>query len=202
MAKSNKLGIRFYSVVLALIIGAVYQFNNLVVAADGLPYAEALRIDLFRNLLFEESITNVSDMFPATGHRTVTDYIVVHHDAIEHSIIGGLAPIQLIAEYHKLKYGTFAYHYYITSAGKVYRMHDEREATPHALSYNFNSVSVCLSGNFEIEQPTNAQLDAYNMLMQYLRMRYPNARLIGHKETGNETTCPGFYFDYKNFSYE
>jgi N-acetyl-anhydromuramyl-L-alanine amidase AmpD len=200
MAKSSRFGIRYYFAIIAIMTAVVYTFNNYVVGADGLPMPATLRLDVYRNLLFEESITNVSDMFPARQFRTETNYIIVHHDAIEHNIIGGLAPVNLIAEYHMLKYGTFAYHFYITSAGKIYRMHDEREATPHALGYNFNSVSVCLSGNFEIEQPTDAQLEAYKLLMQYLRMRYPNARILGHKETGNDTTCPGFYFDFKNFA--
>jgi len=202
MARSSKISRAIYIYFLAVVMALVYSFNSWVVAPDGLPYANALRIDLFRNLLFAESITDVSDMFPETIHRSVTDYIIVHHDAIEQGRFGKTTPIHLISQYHKVKYGTFAYHYYITASGRIYRMHDEREATPHALSYNFNSVSVCLSGNFNIEQPTEKQYSAYIMLMQYLRMRYPNANILGHYETGNETDCPGFYFDFKNFSYE
>jgi len=58
--------------------------------------------------------------------------------------------------------------------------------------FNDYGIGICLVGNFEIGQPTPAQLQSLNRLLLYLMQTYriPPARVLGHGET-KPTDCPG-----------
>ena len=60
----------------------------------------------------------------------------------------------------------------------------------HALDYNSVSIGICLSGNFEIEKPTDNQLKSLSELLQHLKQKYGNVQVVGHRDL-NATACPG-----------
>ena len=60
----------------------------------------------------------------------------------------------------------------------------------HCENYNSVSIGICLEGNFEIEQPTEKQLTSLSELIQYLKKKYGNVQIVGHRDL-NATACPG-----------
>ncbi len=137
---------------------------------------------------------DIKDLFTKSErNRITTDYIIVHCDAIDNEIFDHV-PLFEIYQYHKKKFKTIGYHYYISKTGKLYQMHNADEVTAHARGYNNIAVSVCLEGNFDKEY---LQQDQYNSLIKTLIMlqtKYPKARIIGHCDVSNKT-CPGTNID-------
>jgi hypothetical protein len=93
----------------------------------------------------------------------------------------------------KLAWPDVPYHYYIAADGKVAEGREvdyvgdtntEYDPTGHAL--------VVLEGNFENEQPTEAQLASLRKLIAWLAARFhvPAEKIGGHKDFAS-TLCPG-----------
>lgn len=119
--------------------------------------------------------------------RNKTDYIVIHHSATNSNL-----SVQEIHEYHQksLGWAGIGYNFYITKQGKIYTGRPIDTVGAHCENYNSVSVGVCLCGNFEIEKPTEQQLNALRDLLKDLKAKYPNAKIVGHKDL-NATACPG-----------
>ena len=120
--------------------------------------------------------------------RTTTELIVIHHTASKTDLT-----VQEIHQLH-LNQGEnwkgIGYHYYINKKGIIYRGRPEKYSGSHALDYNSISIGVCLSGNFEEEEPNVNQITSLIELLHYLRTKYPNVEIVGHKDL-NATACPG-----------
>lgn len=120
----------------------------------------------------------------------VLKYIVIHHTASTRDMT-----VQEIHQLH-LNQGEnwkgIGYHFYIDKQGVIWRGRPEEMSGSHALDYNSVSLGICLSGNFEIEKPTEKQIQSVTDLVKYLRKKYGNFKLVGHKDL-NATACPGQY---------
>lgn len=59
--------------------------------------------------------------------------------------------------------------------------------------YNDYGIGICLVGNFDNTRLTAAQEASLARLVAYLMRTYniPASRVIGHKDTGRSTDCPG-----------
>ena len=146
-------------------------------------------------------IANISKELPRRGdyrNRTLAQItgISVHHSA---SPMGKFGPVDF-ARWHidpkgHLKAPAIAYHYVIEPDGTIYQTNELAQIGWHTVNYNTTNVGVLLNGNFEIEQPTEAQLNSLRQLLQYLQeLLGKKLDIRGHKEwTGNEklTVCPG-----------
>lgn len=119
--------------------------------------------------------------------RSRTEYIIIHHSA------GDDESVEEIHESHK-NFGWIGigYNYYIRKSGDIWKGRDEDTIAAHTEKYNSVSCGVCLAGNFEREQPTAAQLQSLQELLMQLRLKYPNAKIVGHRDL-NATACPGRY---------
>ena len=120
----------------------------------------------------------------------ILEYIVIHHTASTRDMT-----VQEIHQLH-LNQGEnwkgIGYHFYIDKKGVIWRGRPEEMSGSHALNYNSVSIGICLSGNFEIEKPTEKQIQSVTDLVKYLRKKYGNFKLVGHKDL-NATACPGQY---------
>ena len=118
----------------------------------------------------------------------ILEYIVIHHTASTRDMT-----VQEIHQLH-LNQGEnwkgIGYHFYIDKQGVIWRGRPEEMSGSHALDYNFVSIGICLSGNFEIEQPTEKQLQSLSELLQHLKQKYGNVQVVGHRDL-NATACPG-----------
>lgn len=121
-------------------------------------------------------------------------FIIVHHAGINW-------PFWRVNKYHKELWGfksSFGYytgyHYYIEYSGLLYKARSIFEEGAHARGYNKTSIGIALQGNFNNEQPTQAQLEALEDLIGELQEKYgiPNKMILGHREV-KQTSCPGFH---------
>lgn len=120
--------------------------------------------------------------------RQKTELIVIHHTASKTDLT-----VQEIHQMH-LKQGEnwkgIGYHYYINKKGIIYRGRPEKYSGSHAIDYNSISIGVCLSGNFEEEEPNINQITSLIELLHHLRAKYSNTEIVGHRDL-NATACPG-----------
>lgn len=119
----------------------------------------------------------------------VLEYIVIHHTAST-----AKETVEQIHNFHINNNGWagIGYHFYIRKDGTIYKGRDEKYAGAHCENYNSVSLGICCEGNFEIEKPTEKQIQSVTDLVKYLRKKYGNFKLVGHKDL-NATACPGQY---------
>ena len=117
----------------------------------------------------------------------VLEYIVIHHTAST-----AKETVEQIHNFHINNNGWagIGYHFYIRKDGTIYKGRDEKYAGAHCENYNSVSLGICLEGNFEIEKPTEKQIQSVTDLVKYLRKKYGDFKLVGHRDL-NATACPG-----------
>lgn len=138
----------------------------------------------------KETNLNFSSLTPRSK---VLEYIVIHHTAST-----AKETVEQIHNFHINNNGWagIGYHFYIRKDGTIYRGRPEKYVGAHCENYNSVSLGICLEGNFEIEKPTEKQIQSVTDLVKCLRKKYGNFKLVGHKDL-NATACPGQYL-YSN----
>ena len=99
--------------------------------------------------------------------------IICHHTAASYD----KNPDQFEAtrKYHISKgWGDIGYHYEISKGGKVYKGRDESMPGAHTKeqNVNYNSIGICLDGDFDKELPTKEQIESLKKLLQELMVKY------------------------------
>ena len=116
--------------------------------------------------------------------------IIIHHSAS-----GTLTP-QKINQLHIDKgWAGIGYHFYIRKDGTIYRGRPEDKIGSHAKGNNYNTLGICLEGNFEELEPSKEQLNAVTALSTYLSLKYDIRDIIRHSDVV-DTLCPGANFPY------
>ncbi|WP_243129562.1 MULTISPECIES: peptidoglycan recognition family protein [Clostridium] len=114
--------------------------------------------------------------------------LVYHHTAASE-----LTP-QSINEDHKEKgWGGIGYNFYIRKDGNIYRGRPEEYTGAHTVGKNYESIGICLEGNFQEENPTEEEKDSLIKLSTDMIIKYNIKELIGHKDV-YQTLCPGAKF--------
>lgn len=137
--------------------------------------------------------------------------LVVHHTAIQ--VMGdtrsGAERVRALYQYHSVNrgWGDIGYHYVVDESGQIY---EGKEGGPfvvagHAYCNNIGTIGIALLGNFEIEQPTQLQLQSLQWLLGNLATNYnidltKNVKfhgktfppIVGHRDL-LDTDCPGYY---------
>lgn len=127
--------------------------------------------------------------------RTRTDYIVIHCSATR--AIQNIG-VKEITEWHKSRgFKTVGYHFVIRRDGKVEEGRPVDAIGAHVAGHNSNSVGICLVGglNNDTYKPeanyTVAQWASLRTLVAWLIKKYPNARVLGHRDfPGVAKACP------------
>lgn len=118
--------------------------------------------------------------------RNTTKYIVVHHTASTSEMT-----VESIHQQHLNQgWAGIGYNLYINKQGEVWEGRPEEMSGAQCEGFNSISIGVCLSGNFEEEEPNVNQITSLIELLHYLRTKYPNVEIVGHKDL-NATACPG-----------
>lgn len=120
--------------------------------------------------------------------------IVIHHTAVAKDL-----PLEQIANYHISEHGWpgIGYHFVINSDGSIHRVNPINLHSYHAMKWgNAHGIGVCLQGDFDKAQPTDAQIKSARWLIQYLNDKLGrNLTIYGHRETpgvpAGHTHCPG-----------
>ena len=87
------------------------------------------------------------------------------------------------------------YHFLVKKDGKVYRLRPEDKVGAHAYGSNYNSIGICFEGNYMEEDMPEAQKEAGQELVAYLKNKYNITTVQKHKDVC-ATSCPGDKFPF------
>ncbi|MDY2904640.1 MAG: peptidoglycan recognition family protein [Caecibacter massiliensis] len=123
--------------------------------------------------------------------RPRTDMIVIHHVGIP----DGDTPASAIHRAHLANgWAGIGYHYVIRKNGVIERGRPLAVVGAHAYGENYHTVGINVTGNFDKEVPTDAQMKSLTELVTALCRIYhidPGpATIVGHRDV-NSTDCPG-----------
>lgn len=121
-------------------------------------------------------------------------------DLVEHHTVGdyrGAAGIRAIQDFHMDGRGwsDIAYSFVVDRRTlKVYEGRGFGIAGGHTKGHNTTSHAICVTGNFDLYQPTDALLRRIAELVQlgYRLSKWPDRLTGGHRDFGS-TACPGKY---------
>jgi len=141
-------------------------------------------------------IINIVDKLPkgreAYKRRETNEIkkIILHHSATTTGTPEGFA------KYHVETngWGGIGYHFVIQKDGTIYQTNNDTTLSYHCKGYNQISLGICLVGDFDKQQPTEAQHTSLKELLVYLLKKYglSTSDIIGHRETpAAHKTCPG-----------
>jgi N-acetyl-anhydromuramyl-L-alanine amidase AmpD len=121
--------------------------------------------------------------------------IVIHHTASSRDN----TTVKNIDDWHKLRWADFrgslgywiGYHYVILGNGEVVQTRRDNEMGAHCIP-NDGKIGIALTGNFDIEAPSEAQLNSLSPLLTKLKLNYglTDNNIYGHWEK-SATACPG-----------
>lgn len=102
-----------------------------------------------------------------------------------------------IDSWHKARgFARIGYHYVIYLDGSVHKGRAEEQIGAHCLGHNSTSVGICYIGGLDSkgnakDTRTPAQRESLMKLVNEMKMKYPQAKVYGHREFANKA-CPCF----------
>jgi len=128
-------------------------------------------------------------------------WITVHHDGMKPFLSDGesetKARLELIRNGHLGRdggWGDIGYHFVVDRAGRVWEGRSLRYQGAHVKWCNENNIGVMCLGNFEEQQPSEAQVEGLERTLAALRSYYriPMSKVRTHREWPTaRTQCPG-----------
>ena len=124
--------------------------------------------------------------------RRSTNRVIVHHSASS-----DVSAATIHGWHLNQSWSGIGYHFVIRRNGNIERGRELSAIGSHSgPKGNGDSVGVCLTGNFEIDKPTAAQINSLVwLILKYLEPRYGNLKVIGHRDV-MATACPGKNFPW------
>lgn len=139
---------------------------------------------------------NPNKMRAMNGVRRIT----IHHEGSakpnnDRTAADVIGTLRLIQGQHRKRMGAgdIGYHFIIDRTGVIWQGRDWAYQGAHTSGANSNNIGVMLLGNFEIQQPSAAQLNALHSLVASLVRKYglnSQKDIFGHSDFCN-TQCPG-----------
>lgn len=103
-----------------------------------------------------------------------------------------------IDKWHKDRgWNGVGYHYVIRRNGIIEVGRMEQVIGAHVAGFNTNSIGICWVGgkgldNKAEDNRTIAQVDSMRLLVKSLKIRYPDAEVVGHRDLAKGRDCPCF----------
>ncbi len=123
-------------------------------------------------------------------------YIVVHCTATR---LSQRVTIDDIDRWHKARgFAQIGYHWYIDREGTIHQGRSEKLAGAHVRHYNQHALGICYEGGLDekgkpADTRTPEQIAALWFLLEDLRRDYPNAKIVGHRDSPHVAKqCPCF----------
>lgn len=127
--------------------------------------------------------------------RTETDIVVIHHSAGTDLSAEAIHTMHMARKTSSGSYWAgIGYHFVIRKSGAIEEGRPVDKVGAHAGPGNWNSIGICLTGNFDKSHPTEEQLHSLVWLIKdHLKPMFGPLGITGHKEH-MRTSCPGKYF--------
>lgn len=123
--------------------------------------------------------------------RPKTDMVVIHHVGIPD---GDTSAAAIHRAHLANGWAGIGYHYVIRKDGTIERGRPLATVGAHAEGQNYHTVGINVTGNFEKEIPTPAQIHSLEGLVAWICKIYSivpgPSTLVGHRDV-NSTDCPG-----------
>ena len=124
----------------------------------------------------------------------IPKYIIVHHSLVSRN--DNYEQFDAIDRYHKSKgWGKIGYQYLIEPNGEQKQGREDNESGAHTSQrmMNYRSIGICLSGNFDIEEPTIEQCKALYGLIRRLQRLYKieDKDVLPHRYYAGYKSCWG-----------
>lgn len=122
--------------------------------------------------------------------RSQTNYIALHHAAAVN------CTCQDIHNWHLANgWSGIGYHFVVYKDGSIHTGRPIDALGAHVSGMNNQSIGICAVGDYQTSDKTmpTAQYNSIVNLCKYLKEKYPNAKIVGHKEIGS-SDCPGQYY--------
>ena len=132
--------------------------------------------------------------FTEYEERPGTDFLVIHHTGFP---VDKDSTAAAIHKFHQEDRGWagIGYHYLIRKDGMIEQGRLPDMIGAHSYECNRRSLGISLAGNFNLVNPTDAQIESVKELCRYLCEVYnldgakPGV-ILGHRDL-NDTSCPG-----------
>lgn len=126
------------------------------------------------------------------------EQIALHHTSVSRS--RQKYQLRAVNRYHKQKWDMksalgwyVGYNYFIDVDGTTTYTRKIGEETMAQRGHNFDTISICLAGNFSEEYPLSKQNSSLRALMKEIKETYPSIKTTTHRALG-DTNCPGTLF--------
>ncbi|MGL4875193.1 MAG: N-acetylmuramoyl-L-alanine amidase [Clostridium sp.] len=138
-------------------------------------------------------ITETNLKFKSLSDLGSVKEIVLHHAASS----GDLSAERIHQMHLNNGWSGIGYHFVVRQNGTIERGRPESKMGAHCANANSNRLGICFTGNFDVNKMSETQLKAGKELVSFLKGKYPNAKLIRHKDVIKQSTaCPGRYFPF------
>lgn len=125
------------------------------------------------------------------------NWIIVHHTA---SVArDDRQQFDAVDRYHRSKgWGMIGYHWFIERDGTVKKGREESMMGAHTTQWmmNYRSIGICLAGDFDTQDPSDAQWQALKDLLTDVQLRngIRDGRIKMHRDYAKYKSCPGARF--------
>lgn len=130
--------------------------------------------------------------FTNLTQRDDTSRIVIHHTG--NPVDDDLSAEQIHASHQAQGWAGIGYHFVIRKDGTVELGRPVECVGAHAEGFNYCSIGIHVCGNFDLAEPTEAQINALPMLLADICDAYgliaSDSIVMGHRDL-MATDCPG-----------
>ena len=121
-------------------------------------------------------------------------YIVVHCSATRANI--PFTEEQLLKCHLQRGFKCIGYHFYITRDGELHHCRPVSEPGAHVRGFNRHSIGICYEGGLDedgkaADTRTSHQKESLHRLVRELLQRYPDAKVVGHRDLSPDTNYNG-----------
>lgn len=107
--------------------------------------------------------TNLQYDYSQLSNRTKTDMVVIHHTG--NPTDDDLSAAEINASHQAQGWTCIGYHYVIRKDGTIEEGRPHWTVGAHAYGDNDHTIGIHVCGNFEIGEPTQAQIESLAMLL-------------------------------------
>lgn len=107
--------------------------------------------------------TNLQYDYSQLSNRTKTDMVVIHHTG--NPTDDNLSAEEINASHQAQGWTCIGYHYVIRKDGTIEEGRPHWTVGAHAYGDNDHTIGIHVCGNFEIGEPTQAQIESLAMLL-------------------------------------
>ena len=99
-------------------------------------------------------------------------------------------------EHIRRGFSDIGYHFYITRNGEIHRGRPLEKIGAHCQNHNRHSIGICYEGGLDengkaADTRTPRQKEALHHLVKELLQRYPEAKVVGHRDLSPDTNYNG-----------